>query len=212
MTSPTELVFPGLRDLEDLRTYAVRARRADEDGAIRLHATGSTLAAYVGVLDGVGLLGEGAVLGLRAMALAQPETLDLTVSLTSLTDRLARLGPDPVLALPPMTLSTAWAALSPPRAGWERVGVLDADRVNEIASQGISEIAEGVPEDAGGHAVTALRQRVWGRLTDTAPPIPAGGAFAAYVLGFAPPGSEGTVFAHGRWTRLSCNGGHILMR
>jgi hypothetical protein len=32
------------------------------------------------------------------------------------------------------------------------------------------------------------------------------------VLGFTPPGSEVTVFAHGRWTRLTTPVGHILVR
>ena len=58
----------------------------------------------------------------------------------------------------------------------------------------------------------ALRQRVWGALTPTDPPFPAGGAFAAYVLGFAPSGTDVTVLANGRWTRLSAAGGHVLVR
>lgn len=213
MSAPSvSLRFPGLPELEDLRTYAARARVADDDGAMRLQARGTTLAAYVGVIDGVGLMGEGLVLGLRTMALAEPAEVDITVSLASLADRLARPSADAVLPLPPMTLSTAWAALSPPRSGWERVGTLTAEELDEVAAQGVREIATGAPGDAGGHAVTALRQRVWGRAAPTVPPIPAGGAFAAYALGFAPAGTEAIAFAHGRWTRLTCSGGHVLMR
>ena len=123
-------------------------------------------------------------------------------------ERLAALG----LSLPPVTVSVAWAAMAPPRGGWERVGAVAADEVYAVARQGIEEVASGAPADAGSAAVTALRRRVWGRLTTTTPPVPAGGAFAAYVLGFAAPGSEMTVWAHGRWTRLSTPAGHVLIR
>ena len=206
-----ELTFPDPQGLDDLRTYVARAKAADEDGAIRLQATGQTLAAYVGVLPGSGLMAEGVVIGLRAMPLAEPVDLDVTVSLAAVTDRLAREGGS-TLSLPPVTVSVAWAAMAPPRGGWERVGAVAADEVYAVARQGIEEVASGAPADAGSAAVTALRRRVWGRLTTTTPPVPAGGAFAAYVLGFAAPGSEMTVWAHGRWTRLSTPAGHVLIR
>ena len=212
-----ELTFPDPQGLDDLRTYVARARTADEDGAIRLQAQGQTLAAYVGVLPGSGLMAEGVVIGLRAMPLAVPAHLDVTVALGALSDRLARAS-GTSLPLPPMTVSVAWAAMAPPRGGWERVGAITADEVYAVARQGIAEVASGAPPDAGGAAVTALRKQVWGRLTDTTPPVPAGGAFAAYVLGFAVQGdgigagAEVTVWTHGRWTRLSTSAGHVLIR
>jgi hypothetical protein len=206
-----ELRFPDPQGLDDLRTYVRRARSADEDGAIRLQARGATLAAFVGVLPGSGLMAEGAVIGLRAMPLAQAADLDVTVSLAAVTDRLARVG-DAVLPVPPMTVSAAWAAVAPPRSGWERVGAVTADEVYAVARQGIAEVASGAPSDAGAHAVTALRRLVWSRATPTTPPFPAGGAFAAYALGFVAPESEVTVWAHGRWTRLSTPAGHVLIR
>jgi hypothetical protein len=206
-----ELVLADARDLDDLRTYVGRAKAVDEDGAIRLQATGTTLAASVGVLPGSGLMAEGAVVGLRVMALGAPADLDVTVSLSSVTDRLARTS-GTSLAVPPTVVSAGWAAVAPPRGGWERVGILAAEDVLASAREGIAEVASGSPPDAGGAAVAALRRRVWGRLTSTTPPVPAGGAFAAYALGFAPPGSTMTVWAHGRWTRLSGQGGHVLVR
>jgi hypothetical protein len=162
-------------------------------------------------------MAEGMVIGLRAMPLAAPAHVDVTVGLGALTDRLAR-GSDTTLPLPPMTVNVAWAAMAPPRGGWERVGALTAEEVYAVARHGIEEVASGAPADAGGAAVTALRKQVWGRLTSTTPPVPAGGAFAAYVLGFVgrgehvAPGSEVTVWAHGRWTRLSTPAGHVLIR
>ena len=211
-----ELTFPDAQGLDDLRTYVARAKAADDDGAIRLQASGTTLAAYVGVLPGSGLMAEGVVIGLRAMPLAAPVELDVTVSLAALTDRLAR-ATGPTLSVPPVTVRVAWAAMAPPRGGWERVGAVPADELYAVARQGIEEVASGVPADAGGAAVAALRRQVWGRLTTTMPPVPAGGAFAAYVLGFmgAPGGGTDpsvTVWAHGRWTRLSTPAGHVLIR
>ncbi len=212
-----ELTFPDAQGLDDLRTYVARAKAADDDGAIRLQAQGQTLAAYVGVLPGAGLMAEGVVMGLRAMPLAEPAHVDVTVSLAALTDRLARES-GTTLPLPPVTVNVPWAAMAPPRGGWERVGAVTADEVYAAARQGIEEVASGAPADAGGAAVAALRKQVWGRLTATTPPVPAGGAFAAYVLGFvvtgqgAVPGSEVTVWAHGRWTRLSTPAGHVLIR
>jgi len=206
-----DLHFPDAQGLDDLRTYVARAKAADDDGAIRLQASGTTLAAYVGVLPGSGLMGEGAVIGLRAMPLAEAVEVDTTVSLASVTDRLAR-GDGRTLSLPPTTVSVGWAAMAPPRSGWERVGSVTADEVYAVAREGISQVASGAPSDAGGQAVAALRRHVWGRLTTTTPPVPAGGAFAAYALGFAAPGSDVTVWTHGRWTRLSTTAGHVLIR
>ena len=74
--------------------------------------------------------------------------------------------------------------MTPPRGGWEPVGSLDAGALVAVARAGIAEVAQGAPAGAGGQAVADLRQRVWGRLTETVPPVPAGAAFAAYALGF----------------------------
>lgn len=195
----------------DLRTFVTRGRSLDEDGAIRLQADGTVLAAYVGVLPGRGLMGDGAVVGLRTMRLAAPARVDSTVSLAALADRLARETTDG-LELPPFSVQTAWAALTPPQGGWEPVGSLDAGALVEVARAGIAEVAHGAPAGAGGHAVTDLRQRVWGRLTETVPPVPAGAAFAAYALGFLGSSERCDVLAHGRWTRLSSARGHVLVR
>ena len=73
-----------------------------------------------------------------------------------------------------MTVNVAWAAMAPPRGGWERVGAVTADEVYAVARQGIEEVASGAPADAGGAAVAALRKQVWGRLT-THDPAGAGG-------------------------------------
>ncbi|MEO6999398.1 MAG: hypothetical protein ABI112_15055, partial [Terracoccus sp.] len=84
--------------------------------------------------------------------------------------------------------------------------------VDIIAQQGISVVAQGSPSTAGGPAVEALRRRVWGAMSDTRPPIVAGLALGAHVLGFTVPGSTASVAANGRWTRLSTSQGHVLVR
>jgi hypothetical protein len=204
-----ELRFAEPDALQDLGIYVTRARSLDADGAIRLQCRGVVLAAYVGVLPGHGLMTTGSIIGLRVMALAERADLDVTVSLASVSDRLARRGSS-TLSIPPATVPVAWAAMGPPRSGWEAVGDVSVADLKAEARRGIAEIARGTPEGSGAEAVTALRQRVWARDSRTTPPIPSGAAFAAYALGFLTQDSA-RVFAHGRWTRLSTATGHVLV-
>jgi hypothetical protein len=206
----TELLFEDSETLDDLRTYVARARALDPDGAIRLQSQGMALAAYVDVLAGRGPAMTGAVLGLRVMALAEPVDVDATVSLASVSDRLAR-GRTSTFSVPPTTVRVGWAAMSPPQKGWEVVGDLTVEELRTVATHGLAEITEGAPEGSGAQVVAALRQRVWGRDSPTTPPIPSGAAFAAYALGFLTHESA-RVLARGRWTRLSTATGHVLVR
>ena len=208
-----ELAFADSEALEDLRTYVTRARALDPDGAMRLQAHGTVLAVYVGALPGHGLMATGAVIGLRVMALAEAtqgdEDVDVTVSLASVSERLAR-GRTSSFSIPPATVRVGWAAISPPRSGWEPVGTLSVADLKTVAAQGIAEIAKNAPKGSGAHVVAALRQQVWARDARTTPPIPSGAAFAAYALGFLTQ-DRARVLAHGRWTRLSTATGHVLV-
>ena len=204
-----ELKFADSDALEDLRTYLTRARSLDTDGAIRLQSNGMALAAYVGVLPGHGLMVTGAVIGLRVIALAEPMNVDVTVSLASVSERLARARTSS-LSIPPTTVRVGWAAVAPPRSGWEPVGTLSVADLKAVATQGIAEIARGAQKGSGGHVIAALRQQVWARDARTTPPIPSGAAFAAYTLGFLSQ-EKARVLAHGRWTRLSTRTGHVLV-
>jgi hypothetical protein len=198
----------------DLRTFVTRARTAD-DGAIRLQGAGHVLAAYVCVMRAK-LLGEGTptILGLRTMALAAPSTIDLTVSLASVADRLARMDADDVsLPIPPMTVNEGWAAVSAPRGAWEEIASIDAETLIKAAKDGVREIGQIIPVNPGALIVNNARAAVWGRpMAGFAEDIPAGAAFAAYALGFVAPGETGTVFRSHRWLRLSTSRGHILVR
>lgn len=212
MTVTPTVDFGDPRGLADLGTYLGRARRANPDGAVRLQVLGRLLITTVAVIEGTGLMGEGTVLGMRVVAVEPTGSLDTTVSFASLADRLAREGAGSVLSIPPTTVRAPWSGLTPPRDGWEPVGQLDGEVVDQIARQGISDVAVGTPEAAGGHAVDALRRRVWGAMSETVPPIAAGLAFGAHVLGFTIPGEPASITAHGRWTRLSTARGHVLVR
>ena len=207
------LTFADSEALEDLRTYVTRARALDPDGAMRLQSHGTVLAVYVGALPGHGLMATGAVIGLRVMALAEAtqgdEDVDVTVSLASVSERLAR-GRTSSFSIPPATVRVGWAAISPPRSGWEPVGTLSVADLKTVAAQGIAEIAKNAPKGSGAHVVAALRQHVWARDARTTPPIPSGAAFAAYALGFLTQ-ERARVLAHGRWTRLSTATGHVLV-
>jgi serine/threonine protein kinase len=84
--------------------------------------------------------------------------------------------------------------------------------------------------DERGAAAGLVRDRVWARdvreaagphpdlldadggLPEAGPAVRAGGAFAAYALGFLAPGLAVQVFRSNRWTRLTAPGGHVLMR
>lgn len=218
-----QIVFADVESLQDLGTYVARARRLDEDGAIRLQAVRDVLAAWVCALPGRGLLLQGVVLGLRVMPLApgHPE-LDATVPLGGLTDRFARrertgdVGVE--IPVPPTRVAPAWTALTPPRSGWAPVGEVAAEVLLSAAREGIAAVARGTPPGAGAHAVSALRERIWSAPLPGAgegtglPPVSAGTALAAYGLGFAREGDRAAVYQVGGWTRLTLPVGHVLTR
>lgn len=210
--SAAQLAFPDTESLADLGRYAARARSVDEDGAMRLQASGSVLGAWVCVLQGTGILRAGTVLGLRTLALEEPAELDVTVPLGAITDRTARSTPDPVLPIPPAEVSAPWTALTPPRVGWAQIAEVSAEALAAAAAAGIAEVARGTPEGAGRSAVAALRAGVWTRPVPEHPEVRAGLAFAAYALGFLAPGTTATVHAAGSWVRVSTPAGHALMR
>ncbi len=138
------------------------------------------------------------------------------------------------LAVPAATVFAPWAGALPGAGGWVPVGSLSSARVAETARAGIEEIMSGSAEGAGSLAVQALRQRVWSRpvpfdaaadpSAGVGPPrdapagstvrsLPAGAAFAAYVLGFVQPdGPALPVYRSGRWLRLRTPAGHVLAR
>ncbi|MEE2568624.1 hypothetical protein V1638_04335 [Pseudarthrobacter sp. J64] len=213
------LTFPDPRDLADLRTFATRAKSID-DGAMRLQASGSVLAAYVCVLR-PRILGENTptILGLRTMGLARESATDVTVPIGAVLDRLARAGENDVdLPVPPSTVTESWTGVSAPRSGWSLVGSIPDAELSAAAEAGITEVAALVPASPGAHVVNSARAAVWGRdlpAGSKARPafegLPAGAAFAALTLGFLGDGEQ-RVYRAGRWFRLSGVRGHVLVR
>lgn len=210
MTGTLALVDVGTAS--DLRTFVARAAAADREGAMRLQAQGTVLAAYAAVLPGSGLAAEGLVMGLRTMRLAEPADLDVTVSLGSLLDRFAH-DQGTRLAVPPTEVRAPWAGQSAPRAGWVPIGRVTSAELHDAAQAGIAEVARGVGSGAGALAVAELRHAVWARpmAAVEAEGIPSGLAFGAHALGFLT-GEAGTVHRCGRWLRLSVPAGHVLAR
>ncbi|MBT1636511.1 hypothetical protein [Clavibacter michiganensis] len=223
-----------LRDalaLGDLQTFLGRSARVD-DGAVRLIGSGGVLAVYTSVLQPAGLLDRApTVLGLRTFAAETQAPVDSVVPIRALLDRLARLeGPatgspgEPVgVLVPPDTATAPWAGISPPRAGWERLADVPAAALRAAARAGIEEVAAAVPTGIGEQIVSRVRGEVWGRPVEGAPDVPAGGAFAAYSLGFLGPDPAPDAVADdeeppvavlrtGPWTRLTTARGHVLIR
>jgi hypothetical protein len=209
------LVLDDAASLADLGRYARRARALDEEAAVRLQADGAVLAAWVGVLPGSGILGEGLVLGLRTFALATPTRVDVAVPAAAITDRTAHSPGLSTMPLPPVHLSPTWASLTPPRSGWEYAGRADGDDLAAVARSGLEEVAAAVKEH--GAAAGLTKQRVWGAVVtygtdEGSVDLPAGVALGAYALGFISPGRPVTVHRTNRWTRVSGPGGHVLAR
>lgn len=201
------LRFAEAVSLQDLSTYIKRARRIQEQG-IRLQAVGQVLAAWVPVMTPGSLLSQlPAVLGLRTVALAEGSRADVTAELSSISERIARMNPaETELALPPSRLSVPWAAVTPPRSGWDPLGSLRDDHLRAQAQFGITQITQAVPTTAGAAVVEQVREQVWGAdlqvdadadaaaeaqpLQDAA--IPAGAAFGAHALNFLAPRCRGS--------------------
>jgi hypothetical protein len=220
------VLLPDAATLADLRRFVARAARVDADGAARLVAQGDVLAMYVAPLYGSG---GPTVLGLRVLRLARPGDADLTTPLTVLADRLDDVGTGAApaassdggvgellldLRLPPAAPAAAgWAGVSPPRQGWQPVGMIETVDLRAAVAAGIAEVVAGTPPTAGGAQVAALRARVWGRpLAEQLPSVPSGVAFAADALAFLDDAEAAALYRCGPWHRLTTSRGHVLAR
>jgi hypothetical protein len=205
--------LPDAPSLDDLQVFLSRAARV-EDGSVRLIAGSGVLAVYCSVFVPAGILDESAtVLGLRTLALTEPVTFDAVVPMRSLQQRLERAQAEGVTQIGlPMEVNTAtWAAVSPPRGGWQARGEVAAALLDTAARAGIRDVASAVPDGAGEQIVRKVRSEVWGKPIVGAEHIPSGAAFAAFALGFL--GEDPVrVYDTGPWTRLSTQRGHVLVK
>src|SRR5699024_8897746 len=159
--------------MADLSAFTSLAHRADSDGAMRLQVVADVLAASVAPLYPHGI-GDSTPLvrGMRMLRLRSSE-LD---------------GFDEAVPLSPNAVLVSWTGIAPPRSGWRARDTSSVGRLHETAAAGVEEISTGAPEGSGGHAVKALRSRVWSREMTGAlgTDLPGGLAFAATALRFIP--------------------------
>lgn len=213
------LRLPDEPTARDLTTYLVRARSIDPQAAVRLQARGGILGVTVCVLAPEHLLDTTpTILGLRAIKLAEPADVDITVEASALLDRLARIEREGLrLALPPVAVSAMWAGRTPPLTGWEKTGFYLSDDARQTAQAGIEAVDGALPANPGHAVVSTVRSRIWSspaQAPNTQVPLPAGAAFALEVLGFLPPRATEPmpVWVNGEWVRISARAGHVLVR
>jgi hypothetical protein len=226
----TAFTLPDSLSLDDLHTFLGRSAAVD-DGPTRLIAGGGVLAAYVGVLYPAGILDSSpTILGLRTYALAPAEgfvsggagddtAFDVVVPIRAMQERLTRLQNEVVdptapvtVPLPPVVTAASWAAISPPRSGWEARPAVERDLLESTAKAGIDEVAEVIPTGTGEQIVHRVRSGVWSRPLEGTDALPAGVAFAAVTLGFLSADEAPRVFESGAWSRLSTSRGHVLVK
>ncbi|MCD7100826.1 hypothetical protein [Pseudoclavibacter sp. 13-3] len=212
----------------DLAQFVARARRLDDQAAVWLSAHERALVATASPLFGAGLTDAApTLLGVKVLPLAQPARLQYVVQAQALSDRLVRMGreADTTLRTPPVEVHEVWAAVTPPRTGWQRVAEVSVEQVRAAARAGIDEIAKGVPEVAGELAVHELRGRVWGRAADALAGLTQGLAFTLDAFGFLPSqpsisaqparhSQSHTVhlFQNGMWQRAAAPFGDAIVR
>ena len=207
----------------DLQAYLNRARRLDPEGSVRFRAFGNILATYVAPIFAGGLMDAGpTILGLRTCQLPNEIELDVTVPLSVVLDRLARIvnsqvksSKDLLIELPAST-RVAWAGISPPRTGWKpaegKEGQISESVLTQLAKDGIAEVADTLPAAVGGPIAARIRGEVWGRAIGFESPIPMGAAFVAAGLGFLTENEAVTVYLADGWARLSSSNGHVLTK
>lgn len=202
------LLFPEPDIARDVLTFAHRATRLG-DGALRVQARDGVVALTCAPLAPRSLVDPTPlVLGMRVARVDPELECDLVIDAGS----LAPDSDDRALRLPDSGVTAAWAGVSPPRAGWEEFGSVDAASVATRAQWGIAAVAEQVPTDAGDDVVHVVRSRVWGAADADLHGLPLGVAFAAFGLGFI--AGEETIGVRSRdaWTRVSFARGHVLSR
>jgi len=235
------LLLPDGATLADLRRYVARARRVDADGAVRLIARQDVLAMYVAPLHGAGGPTVLGLRVLRLAGPCETDLTAPLAALAARLDRLADVAAEAVrpseavhedvagpasggasqdvelvleLDLPQAgPAAAAWAGVTPPRQGWQRIGLIDVADLRAVVAQGVAEVVAGTPPAAGAPQVAALRGRVWGRpLLEQVPAAPSGLAFAADALAFLDDAEPAALFRAGPWFRLSTVGGHVVGR
>ncbi|MGQ3384637.1 hypothetical protein [Glutamicibacter sp. TV12E] len=208
------LIFDDVNSVGDLANFVSRAKTIEDDAALFV-ARGTALAVYVPVLVPAELgQGQYTILGMRVHRLAQPAEINASYSLSSIQDRLARMGDSSVeFTLPPVEATARWAGISVPLSGWEDSGTIPDHALSTAAQTGIDAVAQALPENPGKPVLSQIRQRIWSsEIAGQEPPLPMGAAFAMHALGFLSPNGDSRVLRQGTWRRISNGRGHAVLR
>ncbi|MFL1902912.1 hypothetical protein ACJWDR_27980 [Streptomyces tauricus] len=172
----------------DLAAFLARLIHYDRAAAVRLQASGTTLAVF-------GRPPSFEVLAIRTARLAKPYengldvALDVTVSAGELLESLDEAAA--TAAVPAAVTGPPWAGVLPPRGGWRpEPGLPALDAVRTMVAAAVAEfrsrIDELAPEARTRSALDDIGREIWSRpVGDTELPVRA--AHAAQSLGFLRP-------------------------
>ena len=150
----------------------------DESGLVKLKGFGDVLAVYVSPIFSGNLLDDGpTVIGLRTVELAAESSVDLAFEISAILERIAGVGEDLELSLPPVAARAAWTGVTPPRADWELVESLQQAELTQWAKNGIAEVASSLPDSIGVAIANKVRSQIWGKKVGVTQLFPAGCAF-----------------------------------
>jgi hypothetical protein len=208
-----KLKFRDLQDLHDLSSYLTRAKRMDESGLVKLKSFGDVLAVYVSPIFSGNLLDDGpTVIGLRTVAISADSSVDLAFEISALLERIAGVGEDLELSLPPVASRAAWTGVTPPRTDWELVESLQQAELTKWAKNGIAEVASSLPDSIGVAIANKVRSQIWGKKVGVTQLFPAGCAFGLVGLGFLSPGETVKLYRTKGWVRLETKYGHVMAK
>ncbi|MEU0931753.1 MULTISPECIES: hypothetical protein [unclassified Embleya] len=191
----------------DLGGYLTRLLRYDRRAVVRVRADGSVLGTF-----GHPPFGEAAsgVITLRTSELAEPATVDATVSAGQLLDAIAD---DASVRLPASVTGPGWAGMLPPRTGWERVAELAVLDLGREVAAGVAEFRSRTEPGMPRAEFDRIAADIWTRPLPGRLPLRA--AHAAQSFGFlGPPDPEARVevLTVGPWLRLEARYGSVSVR
>ncbi|MGV9244954.1 hypothetical protein [Streptomyces sp. NPDC003710] len=204
----------------DLAAFLARLLRYDRGAAVRLQATGTTLAVF-------GRPPSFEVLVIRAVRLAKPyengleDGLDVTVSAGQLLESIDESAATAVV--PAAVTGPPWAGVLPPRGGWQQVPGLPApDALRATVAAAVAEfrsrVEELAPEQRTRTALDRVGRDIWSRTAGNTG-LPVRAVHAAQSLGFLRPAPRAggddeppALFSSGAWLRLRTPYGSVAVR
>ncbi|MFJ4684965.1 hypothetical protein [Streptomyces sp. NPDC088789] len=199
----------------DLAAFLSRLLHYDRSAAVRLQASGTTLAVF-------GRPPSFEVLAIRAVRLAKPYedgldvSLDRTVSAGELLESLDEAAA--TAAVPAAVTGPPWAGVLPPRGGWRpEPGLPAPEPLRALVAAAVTEFKartqELAPERRIRTELDRIGRDIWSRTVGESA-LPVRAVHAAQALGFLRPGATGEVrlFSSGTWLRLRTAYGSIAVR